>query len=444
MHRQIEAQLRLAIRNGALRPGTLLPSSRMLAQQLGVSRGVVVEAYGQLVAEGYLHASARVAPRVADGSSAGATGAMSPPVTLAPAPRFNLNPGVPALDAFPREAWAAAVRRVLRDTPDSDLGYPAPEGHPHLRAALADYLARVRGADASAERLVITQGATQALSLACQALRARGVDRIALEDPSHRDEREIVIRAGLTIIPIPVDDRGLDVEALADSDAQAVLLTPAHQFPTGVLLSPERRADLLRWLDDDHRFVIEDDYDAEFRYAGNPVGAVQGLRPEQVMYTSSVSKSLIPGLRIGWLLLPSRLVAETAERKRYLDLGSPTLDQLALSELIVRGEFDRHVRRLRARYRRQQAALVGALRQHFPSGTILGIPAGLHLAIEADEWPEDRLRRASLDASIAIGGVSDHLIAARRPPTLLLGFALHTEAVLRDAVKKLAEVAARL
>jgi GntR family transcriptional regulator / MocR family aminotransferase len=442
LHRQLVERLRHAVRTGVLKPGSTLPSSRMLAAQLGVSRGVVVEAYAQLVAEGYLTARPRVAPQVAVGAEVLPAAPAPAPPRWPDRPRFDLHPGTPALDAFPRSAWAASIRRVLRDAGDPELGYPEPAGHPRLRQDLAGYLARVRGAMATPERLVITQGATQGIGLACAALRARGVERIAVEDPSHRDEREVVARAGLTIVPVPVDEQGICVAALARSDARAVLVTPAHQFPTGVLLSPERRAELLDWLGDGDRYVVEDDYDAELRYGGSPVGAIQGLRPDRVLHAGSVSKSLSPGLRLGWLLLPAELVADVTERKRLTDLGSPTLDQLAFVDFLGRGEFDRHLRRLRARYRRQRTSVVAALAEHFPGCTVLGIPAGLHLAVELAGWPDEAgLRGRAREASVDVGGIGEHCIAARRPTTLLIGFARHGEATLREAVRRLATAA---
>jgi GntR family transcriptional regulator/MocR family aminotransferase len=291
---------------------------------------------------------------------------------------------------------------------------------------------------ATPDQLVITQGVTQGIALACIALRSRGVERMALEDPSHRDEREIVARAGMSIVPVPVDDHGIDVTALRRTGAQAVLLTPVHQFPTGVLLSPERRAELLNWLGSGDRYVVEDDYDAELRYGGSPIGALQGLRPARVIYVSSASKSLIPALRLGWLLLPSEFVAEVAEHKRYADLGSPSLDQLAFADFLARGEFDRHLRRLRVPYRRRRSALVEALEEHLPDANLLGIPAGLHLAVELPGRDEDDLCRRALNASVNVTGLATHLIKARRPATLLIGFASNRPDVLREAVAQLA------
>jgi GntR family transcriptional regulator/MocR family aminotransferase len=301
MHVQIERALRDAARSGRLPPGAALPSSRTLARDLGVSRGVVVEAYEQLMAEGFLET------RRASGTTiARAAGAAWPDRAEAPPARFafDFRPGLPDLTRFPREDWARAARRVMRQLRPGQLDYGDPRGASELRNALAQYLGRVRGVLSGESRVVVCSGFAQALGIAARGLASRGVRRLAMEDPSHPDQRRILSRAGLTPVAVPVDRHGLVTERLEGARAEAVLVSPAHQFPTGSVLAPERRRALIAWAERESAFVIEDDYDAEYRYDRAPVGALQGLAPDRVVYAGSTSKILAPALRLGWLVVP--------------------------------------------------------------------------------------------------------------------------------------------
>ena len=460
LREQLEAQLRDGVRAGRLRPGAALPPSRALARELGVSRGVVVEAYAQLVAEGFLTARRGAGTAVADGAAppAGtrpATAAAVGPSPLAPggrgvaavaapadplAPAYDLRTGRPDLAAFPRAAWQAATARALRAMPHSALGYGDPRGAAELRAALAEHLGRARGVVADPARIVVTSGVTQALGLVWRALREHGVRRVAVEDPGWRVQRLSVEDAGLEAAPVPVDAHGLDVDALHASGAQAVAVTPAHQFPTGVVLAPERRAALAAWAAETGGVIVEDDYDAEYRYDREPVGALQGLAPEHVVYAGSASKTLAPGLRLGWLVLPGALAPAVAERRDLADHGGPVLGELALAELLRRGVVDRHLRRTRRRYRARRDALLGALARELPAVRPGGIAAGLHLVA----WLPDDLDEAALAAAAAARGVAVHALhadcttVAPRPGALLLGYALLPEPALERAAALLA------
>jgi GntR family transcriptional regulator / MocR family aminotransferase len=427
LHAQIEAQLRAAVRAGTLSPGERLPSSRALAAELGVSRGVVVEAYGQLAAEGYLAARAGAAPRVAGG-------AVTTPDQREPAaetvPRYDLRPGTPDLALFPRVAWARAQRRALREAADADLGYPLPAGHPRLRTALAGYLGRVRGVQTAPERIVVCGGVAEALALTSRVLRAHGAHRIGVEDPSHFETRGLIAHAGLEPVPIPVDDGGIDVAALAAAAPDAVLVTPAHQFPTGVVLDPARRAALLDWARRTGALVVEDDYDAEYRYDRHPVGALQGLAPDHVAHVHSVSKTLAPALRLGWAALPARLVGAVAEEKRLSDLGTPVLEQLTLAAFLERGELDRHLRRTRPVYRRRRDALTATL----DGLTIDGIAAGLHALVRLPPGcSEAGVVAAARRAGIAVDALGPHVAGRARDPALLLGYTRLAEAGLEHS-----------
>jgi GntR family transcriptional regulator/MocR family aminotransferase len=430
---QIEDQLRDAIRAGKLRPGTPVPSSRDLARQLGVSRPVVVDAYGQLAAEGYLVISQGARPRVSKAV------AVVPAVPTAPEshrrPRFDFRPSVPDLSAFPRTAWLRALREALGEMADAELDYADMRGAERLRFALAEYLGRVRGVVADPARVVVTSGYAQGRGLVCRALAAAGAKRIAIEDPSHPEQRATMARAGLELVPIPVDQAGLRVDELGSSGVDAVVLTPAHQYPSGAVLSGPRRAALLDWLRSHDAIAIEDDYDAEYRYDRSPVGALQGLEPDGVVYAGTASKTLAPGLRLGWLVVPERLVAAVIQEKRFADLGTAHLEQHALARFLARGDLDRHLRRMRARYRRRRDTLVASLAQALPEAEVQGIAAGLHVTVRLpDSDDEQAILREARRREIELVGLSDYRVEAAGPTTLLLGYAHSPEPTIRAGV----------
>ena len=383
MHVQLETGLRDAIRSGRLPANSALPATRRLAEQLALSRGVVVEAYQQLTAEGYLIAQAggytRVAPGIA--ATARATSATLVEPTTGPdgRPLIDLRYGQPDVSQFPRTAWLRTLRTVLNEVPNSRLGYLDGRGAPELRTALAEYLNRVRGTWIAPDDMVACNGFAQALSLTLPVLRDRGITRLAVESPADADARRTARASGMEVVGIPVTDAGIDVDALAAAGAQAVLVTPAHQFPTGSVLSPERRSALIAWARTTGGLIIEDDYDAEYRYDQSPVGALQGLAPEHVIYAGTASKTLAPGLRLGWLAAPTEIGAQIAAHKREVDRGSAVIDQLAFADFVQRGEFDRHLRRMRPLYRRRRDAMLAGLRTHLPQLDPVGIAAGLHV-----------------------------------------------------------------
>ena len=437
--RELERELRALIQTGGLRAGDRLPSTRNLAGDLGVSRGLVVEAYDQLLAEGYVTARRGSATRVAGRRPAAPVSRVVEP--RATSLRYDFRPGVPDASMFPRRAWLASLRRTLAMAPDAALGYPAPRGAEAVHAALAAYLNRARGAVASAECVVMCAGFTQGLRLVCHVLRERGVTRMAIEDPSHAEQRSLISVAGLRPVPVAVDADGLEVDRLARADVGAVLITPAHQFPTGAVLAPSRRAALLDWALRRGAFIVEDDYDAEYRYDREPVAAVQGLAPDRVIYAGSASKTLAPALRLGWLVLPPELVADVAAAKRRDDLGSPTLAQLAYADFVERGELDRHLRRMRLFYRRRRDALVAALDFRLPALRIHGVAAGLHLMVELDEDADERaVIAAAAGRSVGVYGVAIHRARpAGHPPALVLGYAAMPETAIAEGIDRLAK-----
>ena len=353
LHRQVELGLREAIRSGRLAPGEKLPSSRLLAEEVGVSRNLVQGCYEQLVAEGYLASRAGSATRVAERAPSS-----RPTETPAPAPPdhavADFRPSVPDLASFPRQAWLRSTHEALDRLPHAELGYPDPAGSASARAALADYLRRVRAADAEPSRVVLCAGFAQGLSLAVRALVGRGYTDVAVEDPGYGPDDGLDIRsltgAGARIHRIPVDHLGLDVDALADSPARVVVVTPAHQAPTGVPLDPTRRRALVRWAERRDGYVIEDDYDSEFRYDRQAIGALQGLAPERVFFLGTASKTLAPALRIGWVVAPAAWRADVVDAKLRDDRGSPTLHHAAFAVMVTSGRYDRHVRAMRKTY----------------------------------------------------------------------------------------------
>jgi GntR family transcriptional regulator/MocR family aminotransferase len=441
-----EHALRDAVRSGRLAPGTRLPATRALATELGVSRGVVVEAYAQLAAEGYLDTRRGGGTRVAAGgatvaerdAAAGAGREAAMARGEIEGFLYDMRPALPSTDGFPRQAWLQAMTRVLRAVPDERLGYGDRRGEPELRAALAGWLARRRGVVASPEQVLVTGGLRDALPLVWRMLRARGAERVAVEDPGWWRIGRSAEAAGLEAVPTTTDDDGLRPELLRDVDVVAV--TPAHQFPTGAVLHPERRAALVHYARDHGAFLLEDDYDAEFRYDRQPIGSIQGLAPDLTIHAGSASKSLAPALRLGWLVLPSTLTAELQDDDPASPAGTPpTLDQLALADLIERGEVDRHLRRQRLRYAKRRAALLAALHDHLPQHPVTGAAAGLFAVVNlpdhADE--DEAARRASRE------GVACEPLRAPGRAGLVLGYANLPEPSAPHAVRALVRALAR-
>jgi GntR family transcriptional regulator/MocR family aminotransferase len=438
---QLERGLRDAIRSGRLKPVERLPSSREMARELGVSRGLVLECYTQLQAEGYLTSRGGSATRVASGAEA-PPAPPARPVAPERKPSIDFKHGLPDLASFPRRDWAWAMREACRGVPAGELGYVAANGSETLRVVLAAYLRRVRGAVAEPERIVVCCGVQQGVNLVIRALARRGVKRVAFEDPGHPDHRAGLALVGMDAVPVLVDDRGVDVDQLEASGAGAVVLTPAHQSPTGALLAPERRQALLAWAADHDATIVEDDYDAEFRYDREPVGTLQGLAPERVATLGSVSKSLAPGLRLGWVVSPPRLVEAIVDEKRIEDRSSPVLDQLALAALIESGRYDRHLRRMRGVYAGRREALMGALAKHAPGLELRGLAAGFHvLVLLPDGVTEDEVVTAARERSVGVYGLRDNTFGEPRwPPALVMGFGNLGEGAIEKGIASIAEL----
>ncbi|MCM4081460.1 MocR-like pyridoxine biosynthesis transcription factor PdxR [Paractinoplanes hotanensis] len=436
--------LRLAVSHGRLAPGTRLPATRLLASELRISRGVVVDAYQRLIDEGLAQARTGAGttivahPHLRDAPSDRRRSLDTLRLPLPPADGIDvdLSPGVPDLAAFPRTAWLRAERAVLDEITAADLGYGDPGGTPRLRAELAGWLARTRGVRAEPDDVIVVNGVAQALALLAQTLETRTV---AVEDPGSRGARDQLAHWGVRPEPVPVDAEGLVVDALTQA---AVVLTPAHQFPTGVVLGPARRRALLTWAAAGGT-IIEDDYDAEHRYDRAPVAALQGSAPDQVAYAGSVSKSLAPGMRLGWLIAPRRMQPALLTAKHDSDLGNPALPQLVLARLLATGDYERHLRNVRNRQRRRRDALLAALRVHLPRARVTGVAAGLHLLIMLDgDEPDTRTAERAAKHGVLVHPLSWHRMTPG-PPGLVLGYAANPPDRLAEAARRLGQVMAR-
>jgi GntR family transcriptional regulator / MocR family aminotransferase len=458
-------QLRLAVADGRLAVGTRLPASRVLAAELGVSRGVVTEAYQRLTEDGHVAGRSRAGTTVVAAPLAAAPEAMSAPPALATGPaapglfsarpgagifdamraapaRIDLSPGLPDLAAFPRAAWLRAERAILDELSPGDLAYGDPAGVPALRQAVASWLARTRGIRADPAEIIIVAGVSQAIGLLSQVLRSGGITAVAVEEPGSLGVRQHLRNWQMDTPPVPVDAEGLRVDQLRATGARAVMVTPAHQFPTGAVLSGPRRHQLMQWARDGG-LVIEDDYDAEHRYDRPPVPALRAMLAGQVCYAGSVSKLLAPALRLGWLLAPPQYRTALMNAKRNADLGNAALPQLVLARLIDTGELERQLRLLRRRHRRRRDAMIESIRTHLPDAVVHGAAAGLHLMITFPPgFADTDLAAAALARGVKVQPLSWHG-QLRREPGLVLGYAARTPADISDAVTVLGDIAAR-
>lgn len=436
---RIAAALRDAIRTGHLKPGTILPSSRVLARDLGVSRGPVVDAYAQLTAEGFVNSRPGGSTRVAF-LPVFVPPVQSPPQKLKPRLGIvDLRPGWPDLSTFPRRDWSAAVRDVLNSLPSEELGYIEPWGAWATRQELATYLSRVRGTVTGPDGVVVVSGVTQGITLLCRFLLEQGHRRIAVEDPSNAVQRRLLHRLGLEVVDVPVDGQGLQIDALAATQARTVLCTPAYQYPSGVVLSPGRRRRLLQWAEDFDGLILEDDFDAEFRYERLPVACLQAMNPDRVVLLGSVSKTLAPALRLGWVVTPPELMASMRSAKRDDDFGSNGLDQHVFASLLRSGQYDRHVRGLRRLYRARRALFVEALARRLPDWAVTGSAGGLNLTISLPELiPEGTMVAAANELGLLVIGLGTMTGRAEQPAGLVLSFARASQDMTKDAVERLA------
>lgn len=441
--------------------GSRLPATRVLAGELGVSRGVVTEAYQRLIEDGHLAGRGRNGTVVVGAPAATPTAVTSPTPTGPPSPRspfatapgadifdamrtararIDLSPGLPDLAAFPRAAWLRTERRVLDHLAASDLGYGDPRGTAALRLAVANWIARNRGIRADPDEVLVVAGTAQTLTLLGQVLHDDGISAVAVEDPGSLGARQHLNNCRLATPPVAVDSEGVRVDELRATGEAAVLLTPAHQFPTGVVLRGSRRAELTRWARESGGLIIEDDYDAEHRYDRTPVPALRSVLADNVFYAGSVSKLLAPALRIGWVLAPPKYRDALVAAKRFADLGNAALPQLVLAEFLESGAMERQLRHLRRHHRRRRDAMIKAIRTHLPSAVVHGAAAGLHLTITFEaEFAGTDLAAKALTRGVKVHPLSWHSQRPRRPG-LVLGYAASTPTDIGEAVATLGAV----
>lgn len=435
----LESALRSAIRSGRLGSGSAVPSTRALASDLDISRSTVVGAYEQLVAEGYLTAEQGSRTRVAH--------VRPEPLDeievdlLGPTPEHDFRPGEPDPSSFPRARWLRSVRRVVRDSPDGAFGYPDPRGVPELRSQLAEQLARTRSVVASTSGVRIIGGISAALSFLGETLRHRGVTRIAVEDPTLPFHVALLRLAGLDVASIPLDANGIDIERLKAAAVGAVVVTPAHQYPTGVTMSAERRSELIAWARDTDAWIIEDDYDGEFRYDRRPIGSLQGLAPDRVVYAGTASKSLAPALRMAWMVVPDELRRDLL-RVTHVRAGVSALEQMALADFISGGELDRHVRHMRTRYKARSDQLRATLTSSAPWLEIEDSAAGLHLMAKLTDTRLDEATVLAAAGAVSVGlvGLETHHRSTAAGPGFTIAFSRPAEHHFRTALDRLAEL----
>jgi GntR family transcriptional regulator/MocR family aminotransferase len=438
------AALRDAVRSGRLAAGTTLPPSRSLAADLGVARNTVAEAYAELVAEGWL-ASRQGAGTWVVNHAAGQLPAR--PRGTRGEPRHNLLPGSPDVAEFPRSAWLASARRALTAAPNEALRMGDPRGRPELREAIAEYLARVRGVRTSAESIVITAGVRHAVELLTRVLSPprTGPRPIAVEAYGLFIFRDAIAALGVPTAPIGLDDGGATVADLDVMDVPAVLLTPAHHNPHGMPLQAARRTAVVDWARRTGGYVMEDDYDGEFRYDRQPVGAVQSLAPDRVAYLGSASKSLSPALRLGWLVAPDDLVEPVLDAAGGQQFHVGSIAQLTMADFIASGQYDRHIRRMRTRYRRRRDTLVERLAP-FDVG-IRGLSAGVNLMLTLPDGAEPEVLHRAGEAGLGVVGLARmrHPLAGPdvpEPDGVIVGFGTPAEHAFGAAVDALCAVLA--
>lgn len=436
--RQLEEQVRMAIRSGALVPDEHLPSTRALAEDLGVSRGVIGRAYGQLAAEGYISLRQGSTATVRDAKGFDPT--TTRPPNNGPRIVYDLSPHLPEVATFPRQPWLRALRESLGQARIADLTYSDAAGLWDLRVAVANYLSRARGVVAHPDRTLITAGCTHSLSLLSRVLTRRGEMTMAFENPSHQILRAVAHMGGQSIVPAQLDDSGVRPSTIDNADS--LFVAPAHQFPTGAVMAPERRNEVIEWAKDTGALILEDDYDAEFRYDRAPTGALQGLSPERVLYFGSTGKTFVPALRLGWMVVPTGLVDDVVRELMCNMQHVSGLDQLAFARFLTCGEFDRHLRRMRQVYAARRKFATSLLAKLLPDHEVRGIAGGLHVVLAMPSHAvAASVRTAARASGIMVESIDQHSFADYDGPAgLLIGYGAFAEPTFESALKELVEI----
>ncbi len=443
---QVYEQMRIQILQGTLQAGQQLPSTRELAADLHVSRNVILEAYDQLLAEGYIESHAGSGTYVAEGTYLG--GERSEPELQHSQPIgpqlterdvIDFRSGLPALELFPRKRWSQLTQCVYSEATPAAFGYSNPEGSAELRTVLARYLLRTRGVRCRPEQMLILSGAAQAFSLLARLLISAG-DQVMIEDPVTYEIQLILSSCGAQLLPIPVDEHGMRTDSLPLSGKAPIFIfvTPSHHFPLGGILPIQRRIQLLQFARAASCYVVEDDYDSEFRYQGSPISSFQGLEPGRVIYIGTFSKILSPALRLGYMVLPEELIEGCRSMKRLADLHSPSLEQLVLARFIDSGQLEQHIVRMKRVYQRRRSTLIHALTAHFSHRVdILGDATGLHLVARFREVNFTQEVLAAIEqAGVRVYPVEQHAIRkGRHSDKIILGYSHLTQEQIEQGIK---------
>ena len=451
--KQVYTLLRERIFLGIYPSGRRLPSTRDLASEFGVSRALIVEVYEQLIAEGYLEGRQGSGTYVVDfggrrpspvfQQESPSLGAADSIKTTTDFHRIDFRPSFPALEHIPRKKWKETALAVYETTDAWEYGYDQTEGHLELRTVICQLLRNTKGIHCLPSQVIITAGATQGIALLCQLLLKPGAAMVS-EDPTATFIYEMFASTGADIVPVPVDDHGLCIDDIPSSvRPKCVFVTPSHQFPFGSILSIGRRMELLEYARQTGCYIIEDDYDSEFRYAGMPVHALRELDAERVIYVGTFSKNLFPALRIGYLVVPNELIAPLHRLKRLADMQSPTLPQLTLARFIAEHHLERHIARMKRIYGKRRNRLIACLSEAFGSGVrISGDAAGLHLVAELNKYKLDSYAAARLaERNITIYPAEKYTIAkGQYEDRLIMGFGNVSEPNIAEGVKALAEI----
>lgn len=443
LNKQVYQQIREKILNGTLQGGERLASTRKLCSELNVSRNVILEAYEQLVAEGFLVSYRGSGTFVADGACLAQPSKETFQKKIedkTAASKIDFRSGIPALDLFPRKTWAKLSHTIWNDTNPTIFGYDQPEGRYELREVLANYLLRTRGVDCHPDQIVITSGATQALTVIARLFLSAN-DEAIMEDPITNDIQTIFKSSGASIYAIPVDQCGMRTTLLPqDRQPKFVFITPSHQFPLGGTLPIQRRIQLINYARHKKCYLVEDDYDSEFRYEGPPVSSLQGLDPHRVLYIGSFSKILSPALRIGYLVLPLDLVEKCRQLKWFSDLHTPSIDQLILARFIKEGYLERHIAKMKKYYKNNRDFLIQCLHTTFSNKIkILGYSTGLHLVVEMQNIHFSSALLEKIEQfGVKVYPVEDHSISkGKHNDQIILGFGHLKKDEIQEGITRL-------
>ena len=427
IRRQIYEQIKAQILGGNLAAGDALPSTRQLAAELNIARSTAVEAYDMLLAEGFLTSSRGSKTVVADGIALLGSAPAQRVIREKPKHiiRADFSTGRPDIDGFPRGQWRKIIQKAANGLSADVLGYTGPQGYLPLREEIASWLARARGIVANPNDIFITAGATHALRITADMLCPRG-GRVVMEDPCHKGLYDTLLSCGCEVRPVPADDRGIQVELIdGNANASMIYVTPSHQFPLGGILPAARRTALIQFARDHDVWIVEDDYDSEFRYTGEPVAPLYSMDSQRVIYVGTFSKTLFPALRIGFVILPNSLHGQWRELRTHHDVQNPILEQVAMAEFLRSRAMDRHVRTMKKRYAQRRAILMSALTEEFgPDWTTAGDAAGLHVAVRffGKKFDESFRARCREEDIVAVPVETHCIVKGQHGDQLVLGY----------------------